>query len=263
MSSTNKTNILSLNQYQGTDKPSYLDYNSDMAKIDSAMLGWFPLPATLTYSSADTSTFVVTTDKDLTSFISLGMKIKLNHSSEIKYFIVTDITSNSITLYGGTDYAITSGSISNVYFSPNKTPFGFPMNPDKWSVTVRDTLRWQQDNPNPNQFYNPNGTFIDIPIGLWNVDLECMPRTIYNSSACLNIYSLLSTSSTSRQNPLIDIDNIMSGVDRLEIFTKNNRIISITSKTRYYFLIYYYTVSTSLVLNNAVPLTIKAVCAYL
>jgi len=35
MSSSNQTPILSLNQYQGTDKPSYLDYNSDMAKIDN------------------------------------------------------------------------------------------------------------------------------------------------------------------------------------------------------------------------------------
>lgn len=35
MPSAKKTQTLSLNQYQGTDKPSFLDYNTDMSKIDS------------------------------------------------------------------------------------------------------------------------------------------------------------------------------------------------------------------------------------
>lgn len=38
MSSTNKTNYYELNQYIGTDKPTYLgDYNSDMSKIDAGI----------------------------------------------------------------------------------------------------------------------------------------------------------------------------------------------------------------------------------
>lgn len=38
MSSTNKTNYYDLNQYIGTDKPTYLgDYNSDMSKIDAGI----------------------------------------------------------------------------------------------------------------------------------------------------------------------------------------------------------------------------------
>lgn len=40
MSSTNKTNYYELNQYIGTDKPTYLaDYNSDMSKIDAGIHG--------------------------------------------------------------------------------------------------------------------------------------------------------------------------------------------------------------------------------
>lgn len=34
MPSENKTDVLKLNQYIGTDKPSFLDYNKDMEKID-------------------------------------------------------------------------------------------------------------------------------------------------------------------------------------------------------------------------------------
>lgn len=87
--------------------------------------GWIPLTGTFTYSSADSPTFVITTSVDLTGIVGLGMKIKLTQATT-KYFIVTAITNNSITMYGGTDYTLTNSAISNVYYSMLKAPFGFP-----------------------------------------------------------------------------------------------------------------------------------------
>ena len=128
MSSTNKTNILKLNQYQGLDKPSYLDYNADMSKIDEAMLGWYPISATVVYIS-DSS---VKASSDLTGSISKGMKIKLTQDSVTKYFIVVgSVLQNNdtiITLDGSNTYVLTNSGITQPFFSTQEAPLGFPVN---------------------------------------------------------------------------------------------------------------------------------------
>lgn len=128
MSSTNKTNILKLNQYQGLDKPSYLDYNADMSKIDEAMLGWYPISATVVYIS-DSS---VKASSDLTGSISKGMKIKLTQDSVTKYFIVSGVVLQNnetvITLDGQNTYTLTNSAIIEVNFSTQEAPFRFPVN---------------------------------------------------------------------------------------------------------------------------------------
>ena len=110
------------------------------APISNVESGWLAILATLTYASADSPTFVVNTSTDLTSKISVGMKLKLTQST-VKYFIVTAITSTTITLYGGTDYTLTSATITDVYFSSAKAPFGFPLNlykPTQVLIVTRD-----------------------------------------------------------------------------------------------------------------------------
>ena len=49
----------------------------------------------------------------------------------------------------------------------------------------------------------------------------------------------------------------------MDLFCKNNAIVSLTEKTRYYPVVQHYTSSTNFVLNNSLPTTIKAICAYL
>jgi hypothetical protein len=48
----------------------------------------------------------------------------------------------TITLYGGTDYTLTSGAITNSYYSMVAQPFGFDRNPNKWSVTLTNSLTY-------------------------------------------------------------------------------------------------------------------------
>lgn len=151
---------LTLTQYSTTDKINYLtQYNTDMDKIDDyagatntnigtlASLktavktstvgainevydttdnGWISARATLTYASASGQNLVCTTNIDLTSRISVGMKIKLTQTTT-KYFFVTAITPTTITLYGGTTYSVINATISNVYFSSVQLPYGFPI----------------------------------------------------------------------------------------------------------------------------------------
>jgi len=174
MSSTNKTPILSLNQYQGTDKPSYLDYNSDMAKIDSAMLGWCPIDATVTYISE----LCLKANSDLTGFISKGMKIKLTQDSATKYFTVSEIILQNINetviiLDGCNTYSLTDSAITQVCFSTQESPFNFPVN-------------------NINDMFNPkivpNGTDFNTlkSLGWYYQDLDAQATNMINSPLFCN-----------------------------------------------------------------------------
>ena len=154
------TTNLGLTQYIATDKIDFLTkYNGDMSKIDTAVGtantnigtlanlktasktstvgainevydstndGWISTRATLTYSSTSGQNFVCSTSIDLTPRVSVGMKIKLIQTTT-KYFYVSAITSNSITLYGGTTYSVLNATISNAYFSVVEAPYGFPI----------------------------------------------------------------------------------------------------------------------------------------
>jgi hypothetical protein len=118
------TNIGTLSSLKTQDKTSIV--NSINEVYDSTDNGWINTRATLTYSSTSGQNFVCSTSIDLTPRVSVGMKIKLTQTTT-KYFYVTSITSNSITLYGGATYSVLNATISNVYFSFIESPYGFPI----------------------------------------------------------------------------------------------------------------------------------------
>lgn len=64
MSSTNKTTYYNLNQYIGTDKPTYLgDYNSDMSKIDEGIHGANDKATTASQNAGSAITRVATVEQ--------------------------------------------------------------------------------------------------------------------------------------------------------------------------------------------------------
>jgi len=137
-----------------------------------------------TRASADDPTYVLTfAGVDLTSKVSLGMKIKWTQNSTVRYGFVTAIsfsTNTTLTLYGGTDYDVEDTSthaISDVYFSHHKAPLSFPLNPDKWSVELFSSSRYSYNNlPTSYVHYNTNAK-IALPIGEWETliagDAQC------------------------------------------------------------------------------------------
>ncbi len=134
-------------------------------------LPWSLIAGTLTYLSTDDPTFVATTSVDLTGTISLGMRLRLVQTTT-KYFIVTAITATTITLYGGTDYDLTTASITDIYYSSAKAPYGFPLDPAKWTVKVVHTGDLSQSSPVQNTWYNLGSISIVIPIGVWEVSFQ-------------------------------------------------------------------------------------------
>lgn len=226
-----------------------------------ALDGWIPGTGTWTYSSADSPTFVISTSTDLTGVIGLGYRIKLTQTTA-KYFIVTAITSSTITVYGGTDYTLANAAISSPYYSPVKSPFGFPMSREKWTVTVSDTTTRTQASPTANTYYNPNTTKIDVPIGSWEVSLSCVGGcTKAASNIDLNVALSTSTSSVSNEK----LHRYTGGYAFLYLAYYFSTTLVLTTKASYYVIISTGIASTtSIELYNAGgTLEIRATSTYL
>lgn len=228
--------------------------------------GWTKISETLTFGSADAPTFVINTSADTTGYLSVGMKIKLTQTT-VKYFIITAITSTTITVYGGTDYTLANATITDAFFSVHRTPFGFPMNTDKWTVLLTNTSDVAQTAAVANTWYNLGSLNVDIPIGLWKVKTVFYGQSGIGSDTPGNRYfqSALSTSNNSVSNSMLQGGMAGYGAFIRTMMTKEN-IINLTSKTRHYCIAR--ALSTSGGLNiyfvgTEVTTEVRAVCAYL
>lgn len=88
--------------------------------------GWVEVGETWTFGTA--TTFTVSGDK--TGKYQKGDKIRLKQGGAYKYFYILDLTyaapNTTVTVTGGTDYTLVTGSITDKYFSKASTPQGFP-----------------------------------------------------------------------------------------------------------------------------------------
>jgi hypothetical protein len=199
--------------------------------------GWITNGSTLTYSSADSPTFVATTSIDLTSYISLGDKIKLTQTT-VKYFICTAITNSTITLYGGTDYTLVSAAITAFYYSHVRSPFGFPLLSTKWSVAQSDsgTIR-SQATPTDNTWYELyTGLRPVIPIGMWIPKYSVKGQLNNTSPSASTIFVTLSTSSATESSidntSSINGNTVTTGCS--QFFEKDIIPLVLTTKTTFY-----------------------------
>lgn len=255
----------------GNEIKTYIN-NTLTAEVDSLITGlqsgWKTPSGTFTFASADAPTFVMNTSVNLTSSLSVGMKIRLTQTTT-KYFFITAITTNTITLYGGTDYTLVNATISNVGYSTEKAPYGFPMNPLKWTVRLVDTSLRSQTNPTAATYYNVGSLSLSVPIGEWKLGYDAVASGIRNSSVSAPLRATLSTSSS------VESDAKLTTLGKVEQATTTNatliapfmreEIVTLASKTTYYLLLQMeLTGSTNISWNGDKASTkIYAVCAYL
>ena len=211
------------------------------AEFDALSTGWQTGPGTWTYSSADSPTFVLTTSVDLSSFIGVGARIKLTQST-VKYFIVTAISGTTITLYGGTDYTLTSGAITLPYFSIMKAPLGFPLDPLKWGVYVTDTSSRLQASPSSGTVYNPGTTNVQIsvPIGSWKFGYE-VNAYVNNDTATdtNNMSTSLSTANNSHSDVTMKSTIRNSGASgswSMVVSVRREKSLLVAAKTLYHII---------------------------
>ena len=236
--------------------------------------GWIPYSTVVPTSGVlDTPSFeLVFAGVDLTSFLRVGMKVRLTQSTT-KYFIITKSvfsTNTTITLYGGTDYVLVATGttvVSNFYYSPHKSPSGFPLDPDKWTVKIADTAYRAQDSPVQNQWYNLGAVKITIPIGIWKVSYKATASGFFTAPASgfPDIHTTLSQVNNLESDSEFHVGHQIFVATGLKALSFSQKVLNLSVKTDYFLnSLTQNTGITKLENNNSeVPLIIKALSEYL
>jgi hypothetical protein len=260
---TNHTELTSI----GTNTHAQID-----TYLSNLILGWVADANTWSYSSADSPTFVISINADMTAILQAGMRIKLTQTTA-KYFIITNVGSFSagatlVTVYGGTDYTLANAAISSPYYSNGKSPFGFPLDPSKWTVTViSDSSNQSQATPTVSTWYNVGSLSGSVPIGVWKMSVKARVDASHAGATSLGIRSTLSTANNSESNTESTTNSAFggSGLTNIGNFVSHRFTLVLTSKTTHYLNLLTGTASCTAI-NTRGDLSqtiVKAECAYL
>ena len=148
--------------------------------IDNLQTGWNPAGETWTYASVDDPTGNITISGDKTTKYSLGMRIKFTNGGNTIFGIVTKIAYSSpnttLTFLHEIDptdslalHLMADSAITDNYASCSKSPCGFAIDEEKWSLIVIDTTDKSQSTPAGGTWYNLGGLNIIVPIGNWKL----------------------------------------------------------------------------------------------
>jgi hypothetical protein len=246
--------------------------------------GWIPAGVTWTYSSADAPIYVFTISGDYSTILTPGVRLKLTDSGT-KYFIVMKVSfgagTTTVSIYGGGTAAspantLTSGAITNPFYSRKKSPGGFPASRLTWTNTIMSfASSTQQATPTQNQWYNVGGAAStgNIPLGTWRVILQWKFQvgTLANKSECSQ-YNTLSTANNSESDTGFSGGAREAGASAsADIFIAHTirvwKILTLASKTAYF--MNFRTKAASTDINNLgwrgdeTPATTIAECPYL
>jgi hypothetical protein len=226
--------------------------------------GWNAANETWSYSSADSPTFVVTVPSDATTKYSVGMRVGLWQAGW-KYFIITAVSSTTLTLYGGTDYTLTSAGISNPMFSGHKAPLGFPVLPSKWTVTASDTSDRSQGVAVANTWYNLGSLSISMPIGAWYASYSLTQYSGTTSGGVAVRVTLSTANNTESNTEMTSYWETVGGVSQQlsQWIQKAPELITVAAKTTHYLNSNHNSTSALHNLNARRTARIKLVCAYL
>jgi hypothetical protein len=213
--------------------------------------GWTAISATLSYSSADDPTFVISSDADLTAVLSVRMKIRFTNNSTTFYGIITAIGSWSgsaqlITVYGGSDYNVANSAITVPYYSIVAAPLGFPQDRTKWDLTWTDANDKQKTTPTQNTWYGgandwSTGTDIsvDVPIGCWELGYSVYQYVLDTSATIATMETTLSTSNNSESDVEMTTSVGMNGASGTLTARQTSyieKVYTLASKTTHYLL---------------------------
>lgn len=203
--------------------------------------GWQLVSDSWTYASADAPTYTITVPSGAASLYGVGDKIKLTHSAAVKYFIVTAVADTVLTVYGGTDYTLSASALSSIYYSHDKSPLGFPLDPLKWTVTVTDTT--QRTAAGTGGTWLNVGTTnsqIAIPIGVWDVSYQVnavQDRTTQGTGSFIKV-ALSDANNTASNLALVSYHRYESGAanssDINGITMARSKTLTLSVKATYY-----------------------------
>jgi len=99
--------------------------NDVQTAINNVENGWVVSEDTWVYASASTFTIAA---KDVTSIYTTGTKLKCTNGSAKYFYVVSSTfsTNTTVTVTGGSDYALANSTISAAYYSYANNPQAFP-----------------------------------------------------------------------------------------------------------------------------------------
>ena len=237
-------------------------FNNQVAK------GWYNSGTSSVYAyvswNATTKIGVVSSSVDPTSYLSVGMKVKFTQNAIVKYGIIVAISSTQITLFMGTDYTLLNSVITNAFYSILKAPYGFPMDQNKWKLTVGITSNYYNATPTTTDYYGSSVLALSLPIGAW--DLSYQVGVQITATATQYCSANISTSPTSLVGNAGFTDNQSVPVAGViaKRFRASNKII-LTAPATYYFMFKNDTAYTALYITGSATSisSIDAICSYL
>lgn len=237
------------------------------AILGCRLTGWIDAPA-LTFSAADAPVYTVTCNGDYTLIIPVGARIALTHSGATKYFIVVKTSYSSpnttFTLYGGTDYTLAAGAITNPYYSIAKAPVGFPLDPTKWTVTFTDSTKREQATPTASTWYNLESLSVAVPIGAWRVRSKILAQVNKSGGVWVDLFVTISTGNNNESTPELTDKVFVEPNDKFAFVAKAQGLIVLASKTTHYFNAKTGCTASSIEFSNdQTAMVVKFECAYL
>jgi hypothetical protein len=257
------------------------DYKIGALEFLATADGWIDANETWTYDSVDDPTGVFTVSADVTSKYSNGMRIKMTNGGNTIYGIITDVSEGGGTTtikflheIDPTDsQALTllaNSAITNPYYSTQKAPQGFPLDPDKWTKEYTNTSQTTVEG-GTEIWSNVPGHNLSIPIGLWKLRYDAV-LWIYGGAGPTEVKDLRGKLTLSTANNSESDKDFTSYMAWLSISYKAHSIynslgrektIALTSKTTYYLNGCREGGASMYLRNDRVTGVIKATCAYL
>ena len=239
-----------------------------------ALNGWRAIATIPTRQASDDPVYTLRFGADMTALLAVGQRIKFTQNGTTRYFIVVSVGGYSggntdVDVYGGTDYDVadtSSYAISDIFFSVMKAPFGFPLDPAKWTYEYTNNgSDSTQSNPTQNQYYNPGSISIAIPKGCWRIEIMCELRAARASAGSLGVYAGLSTANNSLSWGASRINAYNPSTTAMYLTLSRFLRLNLAAKTTYYLVICATEASATIIgfSNSNSDTIIRAVCAYL
>ena len=260
---------------EGTNKKfTKANLLSGLAPLDPQLTGWNPDTETWVYHSVDDPTgYIKIEDKDVSANYSVGYRIMFTNGGNVIKGIITAITYSDpdtiITFLHEIDptdsqalHLLTNSAITENYTSSHKAPLGFPTDPDKWTVQIKNTTGYSQSNPTQAVWYNLGSISLQVPVGLWRLSYTSCPYCIYGNNTFAMQHTLSTSNSTETDK---DFTVQCLGYYRTQMSVYKEKVVLLTSKTTYYLLLLSNTVGVTEIklISETSPEIIKAICAYL
>lgn len=190
-------------------------------------------------TTADADVYVVTVNADVTGTIGANFKVRLKDGGTTKYFGVLSVSAYSggvttLYLFGGTDYVL-SGTISEFSYSVARSPFGWPMDEDKWAITYTNaTLQYAASLAN-DTWTNINDASLRVPAGLWNFKYQVSAEVLFTGYASAAILSTtLSDANNTSISELEELLHLVASVSNIRHTFSHSKMIDLSAEQTYY-----------------------------